>query len=397
MFELATLRGVAACIVAATGLCAGTAATTLASASPSCEDVRIVFARGSGQALGDDEYERFVEGIEGRLSADIKATSYELGRGAHGGSKYPAVSVEPADTALGAILSGGSAYAYGDSVKAGVKELNAYLEAELESCPETLFVLGGYSQGAQVVGDMYAAASDDVRRAIVFNGLFGDPKLNLPEGRHGCRGYFSEWRRVIGGCDTLRGSLGARVPYVPTASAEETGLWCNDDDFICGTGALGDISGHLTYADDGAAIDMAALEAASRLQYFLRASFRPHDVNLSPLNIGTAGIDVAFVVDSRREMEGELYDSSFVLESVAADVRAHNGRAAVIEYRGAMTRCLRSAAASHETLKPQLARLPRSNLATDGQKSTAPKKRWVHCRPQSTGSTGGRALRRRSF
>jgi hypothetical protein len=48
---------------------------------------------------------------------------------------------------------------YGDSVNTGVDELTAYLTKRAAACPAAHFGLGGYSQGAQVVGEARSPAS----------------------------------------------------------------------------------------------------------------------------------------------------------------------------------------------------------------------------------------------
>jgi len=54
----------------------------------------------------------------------------------------------------------------------------------IEKCGKgTRFILGGYSQGGQVIGQAYTERfSDALRDRVVFNVLLGDPKLWLPEG-----------------------------------------------------------------------------------------------------------------------------------------------------------------------------------------------------------------------
>lgn len=246
-----------------------------------CSDVQIVFARGSGQGPGEGEYQRFIEKISETINQSIVTVrSYELGTESYGSFKYPAVSVADVSNgnAVGAKLSAGMANDYGESVKQGVNELHLYMLKRVTKCPNIKFILGGYSQGAQVMGQAMIDMPERVRPNIVFTGLFGDPKLYLPEGEGinppACRGKdYSPWRRVVEECATDNGSLSARKPYLPVYALPSTGLWCNAHDFVCGSSKFAwDKEGHGTYAKHGGAIDEAANEAAMRLRATLPPS-----------------------------------------------------------------------------------------------------------------------------
>lgn len=193
---------------------------------------------------------------------------------AEGWAKIPAYL-----NAAGAFFSAGGSNAYGESVNNGTEELYAYLQQRMSSCPDSRFVLGGYSQGAQVIGETYVEklkAKPELRDRIVFNALFGDPKLNLPEGQWHpvgpplpCSGgAVSEYRRgkvTPDNCGTWFGSLFARSPYLPESWTDKTGLWCNGHDFVCGSSKmLGDAEGHGQYAMTPT--DEAVDEIASRLK-----------------------------------------------------------------------------------------------------------------------------------
>ena len=121
----------------------------------------------------------------------------------------------------------------------------------------------------------------NLRERVIFNALFGDPKLYLPEGqpeltaagitypRYG-RGERSEWRRGVPDPSTFVGSLGARTPYLPEGWTHTTGLWCNDNDFVCGSdlNPLVD-SGHHQYDVENGPIDQAVREALDRYAHRL--------------------------------------------------------------------------------------------------------------------------------
>ena len=286
-----------------------------------CSDVQLVFARGSGQAPGAGEYDRFRSQVIGRIDETLLTVkSYELGTEPHDGYQYPAVNVDhiPNGNAVGAKLSAGMANDYGASVEQGVGELHAYLSKRVDNCKDIKIILGGYSQGAQVIGQALSDMPEDVRSNIVFAGLFGDPKLFLPEGYGplppACRGDgFSAWRRGIEECRTYNGSLIARAPYLPAYAESFTGLWCNANDYICGSSKhVWDTVGHGRYAVSGGAIDEAANEAAIRLM----AALPPREqyaiiVNQTYPSI-KYGIDLVIVADL------DMSDTSRAAEMKAA-------------------------------------------------------------------------------
>lgn len=230
----------------------------------SCGGVTLVVARGSGQDLHSREASVFLDRVTEALPT-LDVTTYELGTDAHGGTRYPAAGgftdLLQAEAAWTGPLGGD----YRSSVAAGVVELTAFVSERAAACAGELFVLGGYSQGAQVVGEALFHLDTDLRDRTAFVALFGDPKLYLPEGRGvmpaACRGAESPWRRGNVGCLTDNGILEARRPYVPENVEDRTGSWCDRNDPVCNSN-LTDIvhSAHRGYADAGAEIDDAAEE-----------------------------------------------------------------------------------------------------------------------------------------
>ena len=250
----------------------------------SCDDVKFIFARGSGQKLNDKEYSAFKREIKSELSrggSSLHYSFYELGAGTHDGASYPAVDINPVNM-IGAKISAGSGFSYGESVNTGIRELKAYIKEISSSCPSTKFVLGGYSQGAQIV----TMASEDLNAyKIIYAATYGDPKLYLPEGRgifpDACRGKnLSPYREYAPNCRTSAGSLGAKNPYQISSWNGKKGIWCNNKDIICGaglslTGAKGDslisglvnsaLAGHTSYVTDGI-ISSSAKTIAEKLR-----------------------------------------------------------------------------------------------------------------------------------
>ncbi len=121
----------------------------------------------------------------------------------------------------------------------------------MTDCPDAVWVLAGYSQGAMVVAEAVKSFSAE---RVVYVALFGDPKLDLPEGKgllpDACLGRsYSSYRVYVPNCRTHTGSLKARNPYVYGELTGKYGLWCHDGDYICGSTVLPwKYDGHLTYA-----------------------------------------------------------------------------------------------------------------------------------------------------
>ncbi|WP_137844282.1 cutinase family protein [Microbacterium sp. 2FI] len=343
------IAGAAAIVVLASSLVVAGPALA-AAVDNACTDVEAVFARGSGQGLGAGEATRFSEQLVSRIAAPVTLNYYELGTASVEGHQYPAVPVgtgswDSATNSSGAFFSGGGAFEYGGSVDKGVDELDDYIAARLAKCPSALFILGGYSQGAQVVGETYVerlTASE--REHVVFAMHFGDPKLYLPEGESflwnaapACEGKeFSAWRRVVPNCDTDDGSLGARKPYLPSSWQNDTGLWCADHDFVCGSSkAVWDADGHGTYGLAGGDIDKGVQEAVERLRERMPASEDDLDASPSYLQSGTTGLDVVFLIDSTGSMSWMINQAKAVATTLSSFVAANRGRVALVEYRDA--------------------------------------------------------------
>lgn len=210
---------------------------------PACGDATVVFVRGSGQQPGAPEATRYLDEVAGRVGGTL--TRHEV--------DYPAARWEDGH--------------YGASVAQGVANLRGFLVQRSQLCPGERFLIGGYSQGAQVTGEALFGLPAPVLERLAHVSLFGDPNLYLPEGRGpfppACRGAeFSPWRRGSVGCLTDNGFLGARVPYLPAEMVGRTGSWCDREDPIC-NGNPADFAGsaHDDYWRPGAEIDEAAAEA----------------------------------------------------------------------------------------------------------------------------------------
>ena len=224
-----------------------------------CRDVEFVFARGSGQVQNTGptyaEFEKRMAAAAQAVHASYRVTDLD----------YEAVAIRT-DNVLGIYSSAGEAYDFGHSVDTGVSELWRYYNS-LSGCNRTHWVLGGYSQGAMVVARALARLESS---RVTYVSLFGDPKLYLPEGKGfnppACRQQnLSSYRVYVPNCDTDDGILGERNPYIPDGFEGLMGLWCNYDDFICGSSKnpLRN-GGHSQYVSNGS-IYQAAIIIQSRL------------------------------------------------------------------------------------------------------------------------------------
>ena len=306
-----------------------------------CMLATAIFARGSGQGLNAKEAQTFRRQLQNRVGKD-KLNFYELGSESYGGNQYPAVDVSNVwnGNAIGAKISGGMGNTYGKSVKEGVAELRTYLDIRHRKCPNEFFILGGVSQGAQVVGQALPSISSGVKNKIVFNMLFGDPKLYLPEGEGifppACRNEkLSAYRREIANCHVDNGALGARKPFLPSEDNSKTGLWCLANDYVCGSSKfVWDVEGHGKYANNNGPIDDGAREAANRLK---NAAKNGPGINDKPLNnnMGTTGTDVAFVLDTTGSMSLYIDQMKTFIRNYSSKIKEMNGRVGLVVYRDA--------------------------------------------------------------
>jgi|GEM_PF-4114122 len=203
---------------------------------PGCHpgSVHVVWARGSGSNLYANEFQAFAGGLArqrsvlklpalmsfvevGNFDKDDKLKSRE----------YHAVGIE--DWHDKRLLDG-----YGKSVEIGTNELIAYLNHRVSrpGCDKEAIVLGGYSQGADVIGwalerNGWGSLNGQVRSQIAYVAFYGDPRAARYNAL--CTPY--AWAR--GNAECLHGVLGARWPYFPSYLRERTGSWCDIRDGVC--------------------------------------------------------------------------------------------------------------------------------------------------------------------
>ncbi len=181
-----------------------------AQADPGCQaGVLIVWARGSDQNFTDraQEFNAFKDRIGAALGATPHA-AVQLGNidgdGILEKNEYPAA---------GGLSSIGPKYFA--SRATGRSELIEYLNRRASNCPRETFVIGGFSQGADVVGDAvllegYGDINDGARGRVAVVAMYGDPS------HYAGRGILPP--RALPGWLTSSGRIGS---------------WCDVNDMYC--------------------------------------------------------------------------------------------------------------------------------------------------------------------
>jgi cutinase len=123
-----------------------------------CPDIEVVFARGTGEPPG-------VGGVGGAFVNAVRARAGGRSVGEYG-VNYPA-SGDFGNPGFRATFN------------AGVGDERGHIQSMAANCPNTRMVVGGYSQGAAVTGNMTAAGvSADGANHVAAVALFGKPSPN---------------------------------------------------------------------------------------------------------------------------------------------------------------------------------------------------------------------------
>ncbi|MDT5360165.1 MAG: cutinase [Mycobacterium sp.] len=215
---------VGAAVVTASALLIAPIGAPSASAEP-CSDVEVVFARGTNEPPGVGRIgQAFVDALRaqaGAKSVGVYAVNY------------------PASIEFAAAVD-------------GIDDASAHVQDMAAKCPKTRMVLGGFSQGAAVIGFVTAdvvpdgVVASDVPRPmppsvadhVAAVALFGKPS-----------------NRIMSAIGQPPIAIGPRY-------AAKTSIVCAPDDPVCSDG--GDWAAHSTYATD-AMVNQAATFAAGRL------------------------------------------------------------------------------------------------------------------------------------
>jgi cutinase len=197
-----------------------------ASAQP-CPDVEVVFARGTGEPPGvGPTGQAFVDSLGSRV-------------GGRSLGVYPVNYPASDEWATGLD---------------GIKDAGAHIVSMAGNCPQTRMVLGGYSQGAAVVGFVTSpAVPDGVDPATV-------PKPLQP----GVADHVAAV--VLFGAPNVRAMnfLGKPPVVIGPAYQAKTIKVCVPEDPVCSDGM--NFAAHDTYAADGNMINQGADFAGRRLQ-----------------------------------------------------------------------------------------------------------------------------------
>lgn len=280
-----------------------------------CPDVKILFARGSGGVHNTDKnYLAFRSALISRLATTH--LRYEIED-----LDYPAVDVGPTNlfTTLGALIGGGESYKFGASVSEGSSKIIAEVNSSV--CPNTKYVLGGYSQGAMAISKSLMKLNPD---KIIYIATFGDPKIFLPEGKGpfppACQGReLSDYRMYVPDCQTYSGMLGGYEPYRPETLSGKVGTWCNKHDFFCSPYLS--MSSHTGYVSADLYND-----AAKMIFYKISQHFGFDSPIASPH-------DTVIMIDSTRSMQGMIGKFKAEALRLARETFASGGRVALYDYR----------------------------------------------------------------
>ncbi|MCO1659162.1 cutinase family protein [Pseudonocardia humida] len=140
-----------------------------------------------------------------------------------------------------------ASFAYQSSKRQGVTALRARLQQTSAACPDTRFVLIGYSQGADVIGDALSSGTVPAADRIGAIAMFGDPAFNSRE-------PFVTGSFRAGTNGVLPRATGAFGRFTDSVVS-----FCNRDDNVCQRGATG--TGHFRYGADR----QEAVEAVAEL------------------------------------------------------------------------------------------------------------------------------------
>lgn len=220
-------RFVAAAVVTAWALLIAPVPSVSAVSSASagsCPDIEVLFARGTGEPPG-------VGGI-GRAFVDSLRSKVEPKSMAVYAVDYPATTDFP--TAM-----------------SGIDDASSHIEHTAANCSDTKMVLGGFSQGAAIMGFVTSASVPDgapgdaphpmpldVANHVVAVALFGLPSAQFMD------------------------SIGQPPIVIGPVYAAKTTQLCAAGDPVCDGG--GDWTAHNSYANDGM-VDQAASFVASQL------------------------------------------------------------------------------------------------------------------------------------
>jgi hypothetical protein len=183
----------------------------------------IIGVRGSGELVGDDPTGMGLPIGKAERSARAWLTAHRVASSQIGDYyvHYPAIAVS--DLNFVNLTSG----AYADSVRQGTVDLAHRIEADVANCPNTKFILMGYSQGAHVIHQYLDQAPTAVLQAIDGMLLVADPT--------GWVGTYSHGIDPSTGADRGMESIGGSLMHdgLSTLIIPRTITICFTNDGVC--------------------------------------------------------------------------------------------------------------------------------------------------------------------
>jgi cutinase len=201
-----------------------TASAVPSASNGSCPDVEVVFARGTDEPPGVGQLgQAFVDSLRPKIGAKSMGVY---------GVDYPATMDFP-------------------RAMSGISDAGSHVEQIATSCPNTKMVLGGYSQGAAIMGFVTSAAIPD--------GAPEDAPRPMPTE---VANHVAAVTLFATPSDQFMNSIGQPSIVIGPAYMAKTTQLCAPGDPICSGG--GDWAAHDRYAGDGT-IEQAAIFAAGRI------------------------------------------------------------------------------------------------------------------------------------
>lgn len=287
--------------------------------SDTCKEAVVLFARGSGQPVNGPEE----TALRVKLSYRMAPSEYKIDYLSLASSYLGTRSDYPAEDVAGESLRGRTnaisaelnwtAYLtqakYPESVKSGIATLKEYFKNKITSgnlatCPDTRYILAGYSQGAEVIGNtLEYLSSTEFESKISFVAFFGDPKYKSKGLLTAANGEptYPWYRGDIDENTTFNGGVNdPRNPYIPKVFEGRVGSWCKAMDPICNGNGLDIFSEqrivHETYP--ATSMDQAADEIASAL----KRDFAKAGLPDRPTACGAPEQDIVLTVDASDSM-----------------------------------------------------------------------------------------------
>jgi hypothetical protein len=137
-----------------------------------CSAVHVVWACGAMlQPNGIDFQGFYTNALETRIQEPVTQSVFQLGNTGYNGYLYAPVQNWRALLGAGFHGIGDVDADYRSSVQSGRDELVHYLTDRAAGCSNEVYVLGGFSEGAQVVGEGLSDLPQNVRDRVAARGV----------------------------------------------------------------------------------------------------------------------------------------------------------------------------------------------------------------------------------